>query len=744
MQVVEEKTQASNPQAPAQDKHVVQKPALTFAERALPMAAKNLPVIRLKPKSKEPIDTGWQNRATTNVEQIQKWSQESPESNVGIVAKVDGFLFFEADEKGILRQFEMETGEHFETFAVQSRPGRIHHYFKQTPLSKTIGSIAQAKLKFGSLRQHNAFVVGPNSIHPVTGELYKIVRDVEIIPIPDNFLNWLVKKSGADENSATAVASEQKIEQGGRNTSLAKQAGKLRDAGATSDEIESILLRLNDEKCVPPLSSEEVKRIANSIGNYPVGHIGSELLFNGRETGAPVIPTEEEAAQQTALQAIVDSTPNTREEAADTVADSLYPYWAYNKTLYEEFATFCGQGNLIPKELFIESMKTVVGAICGHRFSPQEGRFYTSILTKIGGVGKGTAFSAVRELFAGTGLLYGLGQDGTGAFVNVGTAQANFGSSAGLQNGVAKHTRIIQIFDELTKVLEKFSIPGSGDAYLDDLNSLYETGGYTPSLTKESKVVGGVESGDTHHSMLGGTVFDKWNSAFSKTTAEGSGFFQRLNLISTEETETVAEVEKLNFNEGEGLKLRQKFLAKIMPLEFQQIVFEKTPEATKRFDEWYAAFKAQHRDEPADVKGRLNVLVSRNYEHLAWMLAPDIKPAPENSAEPIRITCNLDVMEKAIALSEYQYQVRSKHRPAQGANESALIEDLIRLTLLSSERNSLSRSDLYKKSGSRKYGLVMFDKVLNSMCAEGLVEVGDKTGSKIRGRKGKIIVWAGE
>jgi hypothetical protein len=717
--------------------------ALTFKDRALPIIEMGVPVVRLHSRAKEPIDTGWQNRATTDVAQIEAWNKETPEANCGSVAKADGFLFFESDAPGVIRRYEQETGESFETFTVSSRPGRFHFYFRQTPLSKKVGSITQAKLKFGTLRQHNAYVVAPNSIHPETGEPYRVVKNVPIIPAPDRFINWLVEKSGVDEKSPAAPTG-QKILQGGRNSSLATYAGKLRHDGLESDELEVVLLRYNRENCVPPLADDEVKTIARSIGRYEKGLVGTGLLLDGHEAGAPVIPTAEEVQQKTALQALVDSTPNTREESADTIADSMYPYWAYNKTLYEEFATFCGQGNLIPKELFIESMKTVVGAICGHRFSPQEGRFYTFILTKIGGVGKGTAFSAVRELFAGTGLLYPLGQDGTGAFVNIGTAQANFGSSAGLQNGVAKHTRIIQIFDELTKVLEKFSIPGSGDAYLDDLNSLYETGGYTPSLTKESKVIGGAQSGDTHHSMLGGTVFDKWNSAFSKTTAEGSGFFQRLNLISTEETETVAEVEKLNFNEGEGLKLRQKFLAKIMPLEFQQIVFEKTPEATKRFDEWYAGFKAEHRDEPADVKGRLNVLVSRNYEHLAWMLAPDIKPAPENSAEPIRITCNLDVMEKAIALSEYQYQVRSKHRPAQGANESALIEDLIRLTLLSSERNSLSRSDLYKKSGSRKYGLVMFDKVLNSMCAEGLVEVGDKTGSKIRGRKGKIIVWAGE
>lgn len=718
-----------------------QKPALTFADIALPMARLGISQIRLKPGSKLPLDLAWPTLATTDEATIARWNAETPGCGAGSVAQ-DGYVFLETDEPGIYKRFLQETGHAFKTLTSQSRPGRFHFIFKSTPYSKKVGSITQDQLKFGSLRSGNQFIVTAGSLHPATNERYKIVQDSPIIPIPDELVTWLVEKK-AEPKKEAAPEPGQKIEQGGRNSALAKMAGKLRRDGLQPDELETVLLRFNNENCQPPLSDAEVKVIARSIGNYPTGPIGPEVLIGGKEVGAPVIPTPQEVEQQTALQELVDSTPNTREEAV-TVADSVYPYWAYNGTLYEEFATFCGRGNLIPKELFIESVKTIVGAICGHRFTPQEARFYTFILTKIGGVGKGTAFDAVRELFTGTGLIYGLGQDGTGAFTNIGCAQGTFASSSGMHaNGFARHPRIVQIFDEVTKLLEKFCIPGSGDAFLDDLNSLYESGGYSPSLIKGSKVGGGVE-GSTHHSILGGTVFDKWNSAFSKTTAEGSGFFQRLNLISSDETETVAEIPKFNFNEGAGLKLRERFLAKVLPLEYQQAVFEKTPEAEKRFNEWYATFKKEHLDEPADVKGRLNVLVTRNYEHIAWMLAPAIKPDPNKSMEPIRIVCNLDVMEKAIALSEYQYQVRSKHRPAQGANEAALIEDLIRLTLISSERNSLSRSDLYKKSGARKYGLLSFDRVLKGMCDEGLVEVGEKTTNKIRGRKGKIIVWAGE
>jgi len=367
-------------------------------------------------------------------------------------------------------------------------------------------------------------------------------------------------------------------------------------------------------------------------------------------------------------------------------------------------------------------------------------------LTKIGGVGKGTAFKAIMDLLIGTGLFYDLRQDGSGAFLNIGCAQGTFSSSAGLlNNGFTRHNRIIEIYDELTKLLEKFSIPGSGDAYLDDLNTLFEAGAYMPSLTKDSKV--GAITGTQHLSILGGTTFEKWNSAFVKTTAEGSGFFQRLNIVSSDETETVAEIPPFNFNEGDGLVLRNKLLSKLTPLEFQKVVFEKTPDAEKMLNDWHVSFKLDHRDDPSELTGRLNVLVTRNYEHLAFMLAPDAPKTPENADRPIKILCDAATMEKAIALAEYQFVARAKHRPAQGANEPALIEDMIGLTLRASEKKRLSRSDLYKKSGLRKYGLNLFNRVLDAMNNEGLVTIGQKTSNAtdaaVRGRKAQIVIWVG-
>jgi len=306
-------------------------------------------------------------------------------------------------------------------------------------------------------------------------------------------------------------------------------------------------------------------------------------------------------------------------------------------------------------------------------------------------------------------------------------------------NGFSKQNRIFQIYDEATKLLEKFSIPNSGDSYLDDLNTLFEDATYIPALTKVVRKEGADVQGSKHLSIIGGTTFEKWNSAFGKTSADGSGFFQRMNLVSCDETETVSEIEKFNFQTGKGFEIREKLLAKIMPLEYQTVSFEKTEEAKKLFDTWYNEFKKEHKDEPDEVKGRINVMVNRSCEHLAYMLSPTVPKNLESNGEPIRIVVDHLTMEKAIALGEYQYQVRSKHRPALGANDAAMIEDSIRLTLSARPNKSMGRRDLYRKSGSQKYGLYLFNKVIDLLKDEGYIDEGAKTNSKTKGRKGRVV-----
>jgi hypothetical protein len=61
------------------------------------------------------------------------------------------------------------------------------------------------------------------------------------------------------------------IREGRRNVALASVAGSLRSRGLDAETICSVLLGVNQHRCVPPLAEAEVVGIGRSIGRYPPG-----------------------------------------------------------------------------------------------------------------------------------------------------------------------------------------------------------------------------------------------------------------------------------------------------------------------------------------------------------------------------------------------------------------------------------------------------------------------------------------
>jgi hypothetical protein len=135
----------------------------TFKDRAVQTLALDIPVIRLRPRDKAALDTGWPALATTDLRTVCKWNSETPDANVGAVAKAElnAVWFFEIDSLDVIKRIETETGQKIPpTYRVRSRPGRGHYYWRQTPESIALGNIAQSFVKHGdfSVRVHNEYV----------------------------------------------------------------------------------------------------------------------------------------------------------------------------------------------------------------------------------------------------------------------------------------------------------------------------------------------------------------------------------------------------------------------------------------------------------------------------------------------------------------------------------------------------------------------------------------------------------
>jgi len=261
--------------------------SVSFKDIALAMVARGIPVIPVLPRSKKAVLKNWQNRATTDTGQIEKWSQEYPDYNVAAVATIGGIWVLDCDVPDLPTTIESETSQAFpQTFSVRSNKG-LHFYFKQTTASQSLKKNIQLKDLKGNVlcdvKVHNGYVVGPGSIHP-SGKPYGVVNDIEIIEAPDFLVAWIKQRhehAEADEQQHGANA--EKVTEGARNTSLFKQACKLNQSGVSQSNALISLVAINQSQCDPPLEETEVEKTIESAYSYvPNSHATkvNELIQN--------------------------------------------------------------------------------------------------------------------------------------------------------------------------------------------------------------------------------------------------------------------------------------------------------------------------------------------------------------------------------------------------------------------------------------------------------------------------------
>jgi len=130
------------------------------------------------------------------------------------------------------------------------------------------GAPAPVKVRVGG----RGYIVAAPSTHPETGEPYTWARELpadvgELPELPDPWAEQLRprRSNGSGDNHAEAG---DRIPAGQRNATLTSYAGAMRRRGMAPEEILAGLLAINSRRCDPPLSEDEVERIARSVGRY--------------------------------------------------------------------------------------------------------------------------------------------------------------------------------------------------------------------------------------------------------------------------------------------------------------------------------------------------------------------------------------------------------------------------------------------------------------------------------------------
>jgi len=173
---------------------------MSFKDIAFSPASYGVPVFPLQPREKSPITSmsAWPEKATNDLNQIEVWDQECDQYNVGLVALADpgGFCGLEFDVNSGMKSACEEMGQPFpvETMTTRSGKGGAHYWFRHSARSIAIGNrqahVPGTGKEWFSFRAHRRYLVGAGSTHP-NGNTYKMVRDLEPIPIPDWVLDWI-------------------------------------------------------------------------------------------------------------------------------------------------------------------------------------------------------------------------------------------------------------------------------------------------------------------------------------------------------------------------------------------------------------------------------------------------------------------------------------------------------------------------------------------------------------------------
>jgi putative DNA primase/helicase len=237
-------------------------------------------VIPDKSGDKIPLLKEWQNNASNDPAIVRSWwdvTSYGPDCNIGLNCGMSGLVVIDLDNKNgrngfdswqrLIKKLSLDSSE-FNTMTSHTPSGGYHLFFA-APKDIDIGN-SQDKLGPGiEVKGIGGKVTLPPSIHP-NGKTYEwdaTLRPSLMLkpkPLPQKIIDLLVKNEPLSSNKTG-----ERIPKGQRDNAMTKLAGLMRGKAMEEDAIFAALIIENNNKCDPPLSETDIKRIAHSIGTKP-------------------------------------------------------------------------------------------------------------------------------------------------------------------------------------------------------------------------------------------------------------------------------------------------------------------------------------------------------------------------------------------------------------------------------------------------------------------------------------------
>lgn len=223
-------------------------------------------VFPLAAGSKKPMLRGGFKIASSDLEQIERWSEQYPDANLGVNCAASGIVPLDVDPKNGGESSLIEVQRRFgELHApkVFTPSGGCHFYYRQpaAPIKRRHGILPGI-----DLCGVGGYVVAPPSRIEGTPYAWDF-EDAELPTFPADLLEYLHSREVKAKATVTPIT-EGKILAGSRNSRLLKMAGALRRQGMPPDLVREMLLVANEKMCEQPLPEDEIDRtILRSAAN---------------------------------------------------------------------------------------------------------------------------------------------------------------------------------------------------------------------------------------------------------------------------------------------------------------------------------------------------------------------------------------------------------------------------------------------------------------------------------------------
>lgn len=210
--------------------------------------------------------------ASVDEKTIERWWSRWPSANIGLATgAASGVDVLDIDPRNYgdetLYELEQKNNSLPVTITSLTGGGGSHLLFEH------VAGLSNTELGAGlDIKTDGGYVILPPSTH-VSGRAYtwegaSRPGETSLSPWPQ-WLRELALKRTRKRGAARPVG--KKIPAGQRNNTLISLAGSMRRRGLAEVEIAVVLTAVNSRRCSPPLTEEEIHKIAESAGRYPPG-----------------------------------------------------------------------------------------------------------------------------------------------------------------------------------------------------------------------------------------------------------------------------------------------------------------------------------------------------------------------------------------------------------------------------------------------------------------------------------------